>query len=311
MENKFVYWAFQSSQALNPSEEELKRFQSKYKKDFEQRTFYEGEELLDKYRLNGWRSPLFSYITSVMLAYEHEGTLRLKNIIGEEKDVLQTFVNLLKNHFQDYTLVHFDAEIVLPYIGVRLNKNGLNSPHKDLKYHNLRPWNLTGLDLKAYYQGAGKYSFSVEDIAYIFNIDWEGIIPYEDEFTYYNSGDFTSLQNSAIKKVEVISKIHRTLNELPELQTVLIEESVKNVVEEKPTDWLKELHYQGLTNEVREGLKQQIFGGKKVSKKDKENLFTIIRGVYVRTDFENNDQDTKKTIELKEQQIKDLLEWEK
>jgi hypothetical protein len=62
-----------------------------------------------------------------------------------------------------------------------------------------------------------------------------------------------------------------------------------------------------MTEEVKQGLKQQIFGGKKPLKKELEHLFTIIRGVYVRTDFISGQQDSKKTIELKEQEIKQLL----
>ena len=308
---KHLYWAFQSSQAKDPTEKELETFQRKYKKDFEQRTVYEGQELLDKFRLNGWRNPMYSEITSIILAFEHQGTLRVKYITGLEKDLLQNFVNLVKKEFQDYTLVHFDAEIVLPYLGVRLYKNGfLNAPHPNLKYHGLKSWNLSGLDIKEYYKGSGKYSFSLEDIGDILNINIEGIIPYEDEFTYFNSNDFKSLNDSAIKKIEVLSQIHRKLFELPELKTVLVEERVENVQEIKPTDWLKELHKANqFTLEIKEGLKQQIFGGKKKpTKKDKEHLFTIIRGVYVRTNFEANDQDSKAIIEKKEKEIKELLE---
>ena len=308
---KHLYWAFQSSQAKDPTEKELETFQRKYKKDFEQRTVYEGQELLDKFRLNGWRNPMYSEITSIILAFEHQGTLRVKYITGLEKDLLQNFVNLVKKEFQDYTLVHFDAEIVLPYLGVRLNKNGfLNAPHPNLKYHGLKSWNLSGLDIKEYYKGSGKYSFSLEDIGDILNINIEGIIPYEDEFTYFNSNDFKSLNDSAIKKIEVLSQIHRKLFELPELKTVLVEERVENVQEIKPTDWLKELHKANqFTLEIKEGLKQQIFGGNKKEpvKKEKEHLFKIIRGVYVRTNFEAKDQDSKAMIEKKEKEIRELL----
>jgi hypothetical protein len=307
---KHLYWAFQSSQTLEPTEKQLELFQRKYKENFEQRTVYEGQELLDKYRLNGWRNPMFSDITSIILAFEHEGTLRVKFIEGTESDLLQNFVNLMRNSFQDYKLVHFDAGIVLPYIGTRLLKNGLNNPHNDLKYQgqNFKPWNLTGTDIKDYFKGAGDYSYSLEEIAYILNIDCEGIIPYEDEVTYYANKDFESLNKSAVKKIETLSKIHRRLNNLEELETVIVKETVKNVVEEKPKDWLKELYYANqMTIEIKEGLKQQIFGGKKPLKKDLENLFTIIRGVYVKTDFISGQNDSKKTIELKEREIKELL----
>lgn len=279
MSNKHLYWAYQSSQSIAPTEEDLKTFQNKYKKDYEQRELYEGEELEDKFRLNAWRSPMFSEITSIILAFEHQDTLRVQYITGTEKDLLQNFVNLVKTSFQDYLLVHFDAEIVLPYLGVRLNTNGhLNPPHNDLKYQGIKPWSFTGLDIKQWYKGGGKYTFSLEEIAKILSVDKEGIIPYEDEFTYFNSNDFDSLKSSAIKKVEVLSQIHRKLFGLNNLVTVLVEEKVKDVEEYKPTDWLKELNaVKQLTLEIKEGLKIQLFSKKRIVKKDKEIAFELIR----------------------------------
>lgn len=310
MEQKHLYWSYQSSQSINPTEQELKLFQNKYKSDFEQRTVYEGEELEDKFRLNAWRNPLFSEITSIILAFEHEGTLRVKYITGSESDLLQNFVNLVRLQFQDYTLTHFDAEIVLPYIGLRLNKHGfINMPSKDLEWRGNKPWTLSGFDLKSYYKGAGKYSFSLEDIAYILDINTEGLIFVEDEFSYYNSGDLESLKKSAIKKIEVISQIHRKLFELPPLQTVLVEEQVKDVIAEAPKDWLKELYNANqFTNEIKEGLRQQIFGNKKKpTKAELNHLFSIISGVYIQNDFINGKVDSKKVIEEKESEIRSLL----
>lgn len=307
--NKYLYWAFQSSQSLNPTEKELELFKIKYKEDYEFDVVFEGDELLDKFRLNAWRSPIYSSITSIILAYENGDEMRVKYITGSEKDLLQNFANLLKNSFQEYTLVSFDSEILLPFIGLRLHKNGfISSLHNDLRFQGLKSWNFTGIDLKSYYKGGGKYNFSLKEIAYILDIDSDGIINYRDEFSYVNSGDNESLKSSAVKQVEVMSEIWRKLNNLPKLNTVLVEEKVENVEVQAPKDWLKELHYNGLTLDVKEGLKQQIFGGKKPTKKEKEHLFTIIRGVYLRTNFEANDQDSKKVIEQKEKQIKELLE---
>lgn len=310
-EKKYLYWAIQSSQPIEPTEQELELFQTKHKEDYEQDILYEGKELLEKFRLNSWRNPIWSSITSIILAFENGGEMRVKYITGNEKDLLQNFTNLLRNNFQDYTLVNFDSEILLPFLSVRLHKNGfINVPHPNLKYQGgIRSWNFTGTDLKAHYKGGGKYSFSLKEIAYILNIDSQGIINYRDEFSYVNSGNNEALKVSAIKQVEVIAEIWRKLNELPKLETNLIEEKVENVEEYKPTDWLKELYNTNqFTLEIREGLKQQIFGGKKKpTKKDLDGLFTIIRGVYIRTNFENKDLDSKTTIEKKEKEIKDLL----
>ena len=278
MSSKHLYWGFQSTQTVKPTEEELKIFQEKYKKDFEQREVYEGAELEDKFRLNSWRNPIFNEIFSIILAFEHQDTLRIQYITGTEKELLQNFVNLISEKFQDYTLVHFDAEIVLPYIGVRLNSNGhLNVPHKDLKYHNLKPWNFTGLDIKQYYKGGGKYTFSLEQIAKILSIDKEGIIPYEDEFTYFNSNGFETLKSSAIKKVEVLSQIHRKLFGLSTLTTVIVEEKVDNVEEYKQSV-LETLRKNGIFNDtIKQQLKETLVN---MLEEEKQHVIDIVVAHY-------------------------------
>jgi len=307
-EAKYIYFSFQSSQDFEPTSKDLLSFQRKYKKDFTTRELFEDEELLDQYRLRGWKSPRYSKIVSLILAFEIKGELKVRFITGSEIDLFTELNNVLRKS-QDYTLVDFESQIVLPYLGIRMARNGFINPvHNGLKYRNARPWDLKSLDIQQFYDGAGNYKSSIKDIADDLGLNSEAIIEIEDEFTYYNTGDFESLKKSAIQKVEVMSQAHRILTELPPLQTVLVEEQVKDVIEEKPTDWLKELYNANqFTNEIREGLKAQIFGKKKPTKKELDHLFTIIRGAYVRTNFMANDQDSKKVIEQKELEIKTLL----
>lgn len=308
-EAKYIYFSFQSSQNFEPTSQELLSFQRKYKKDFEKRELYEGEELQEQYRLRGWKSPRYSSIVSIILAFEVNGELKVRFITGSEIDLFTELNNVLRKS-QEYILVDFDSQIVLPYLGIRMARNGFINPvHHGLKFRNSRPWDLKALDIQQFYDGAGNYKSSIKDIADDLGLDSDLIIEVEDEFTYYNTGDFEALKKSAIQKVEVMSQAHRILTELPPLQTALVEETVKDVEEEKPTDWLKELYNANqFTNEIREGLRKQIFGGKKKpTKKELEHLFTIIRGVYLRTNFIANDQDSKKVIEQKELEIKTLL----
>ncbi len=308
---KFIYFSLQSSQTFEPTSKELLSFQRKYKKNFKTRELYEGQELLDEYRLVGWKHPRYSNIISMIVAFEVENNLRVRYITGDEKDILKEFNNILKKS-QDYTVVTFDSQIILPFLGIRMARNGmLSNTHIGIKYRNMRPWDIKSVDLQQYYDGAGNYKSSLKDIAEDLDLDCSNILEVEDEFTFYNRGDVDTLKKSAIQKVEVMCNSHRMMLNLPKLETILVEERVENVEEEKPTDWLKELYYANqLTEEIKVGLKEQVFGGKKPLKKDLENLFKIIRGVYVRTDFENKDQDSKNVIEQKEQEIKKLLNYE-
>ena len=312
MENKnYLYWSFQSvhDKELVVGSKEFESFKLKYKKNFETRELYSDVEVLEKYNMNGWRNPLYSKITSLILAKEHNGELVVRYITGEEKDLLQTFTNILRNKCADHTLVHFASEIVLPYITIRLERNNFKTvPHKDLQYRGLRPWNLTGFCLKDYYKGAGDYVFSLEEIANNRGID-HNFIHYDSEYNYYHSEDFKALKDSAINKVVTLASVHQDLFNLPRLEYKLFEEMVEEVQEEKPLNWLKELEKANeLSLEIFDGIKEQILSAKrKPTKKDKEVIFETIKSVYIRADFENRDQDTKKVIELKEKQITDLI----
>jgi hypothetical protein len=65
------------------------------------------------------------------------------------------------------------------------------------------------------------------------------------------------------------------------------------------------------SNSFTEDIKKQlqtIISKKKLTKKDKENLYTILRGAWVRTDFVNYDNDSKQVVEQKELEIKKFIE---
>lgn len=309
-ETKYLYWAYQSSQEANPTEEQLKSFQNKYKKDFKTRELFTGEELLEEYRLRSWKHPRYSKIISIILAFEVNGELRMKYITGEEKDLLQEFSNILRNNCKEYTIVGFDSQITLPYLGIRMIKNGfLKMPHKDLDYANgKRPWDLTGIDLQRVYDGAGNYKSSLKDIAGDLGLDHETIIEVEDEFYYHESGKYDELKTSAIQKVSTMSNAHRMLLGLDTIPIQLIEEKVKDVSEEKPKDWMVELVYSDeFTDEIKEGLREKIFGGKK--KPTKKELVDIKRIILAHYQKKGDKVDVKKH---KEEYVNSLVdEWHK
>lgn len=308
--NKAIYFAFQSAPNRIPTQEELTSFQRKYKKDFKSRELYEGEELLQEFQYRSWKHPRYSKIISFIVAFENEGVMRVRYITGDEKDIIQEFYNILQKS-KDYQIVLFDAQITLPFLGIRATRNGfLNTPSNGIKYKGLRPWNLDCVDLQAYYDGAGNYKSSIKDIAEDFDIDCSDVIEIEDEIVYFESGQTEALKKSAIQKVEILAEVWRKLNNLDKLETVIVEEQVKDVVEEKPTDFITELyHCTEMTADIKKGIIEQIRSrNKRVSKKDKENLSEILRGIYVKTDFISGQCDSKETIKKKEEEIRMLLD---
>ena len=191
-----LYWKLQSvnnTELLEVGSEEFNIYREKFKKNFETRELMSEEETLIHYTYNSWRNPLFSKIYSLTLAFVDKEEIRVKYITGNEKDLLQTFLNSLKSeYFKDYQLVHSDAEYMLPYLGTRLDIHGFRtSLHKDLQYKGLRPWHLTGLSVRDFYQGAGVYKHSLKEIAWVYGLKTNYIEPVE-EFDFFRKKDYNN-----------------------------------------------------------------------------------------------------------------------
>lgn len=314
MNNKHIYWKLQSinnQEHLEVGSKEFNLYREKFKKDFETRQLMSEEETLIHYNYQAWKFPMYSKVFSLTLAYVENNQIRVKYIIGEEKDLIVTFLNTLKSdYFKEHTITHFGAEYVLPYLGLRMDKNGIiTGVPLGLQYKNERPWTLKGCCVRDYYTGAGNYKYTLKELAWVYGLE-TSYIESVDEFTFYKQGKLKDLKVSAIDEISTLVNVHRLMvGEDAVLEVVSSEEKVEAVAEIKPQNWLEELYNANqFTKQIYDGLKEQIFSKKKPTKKEKEKLFEIIRGVYVRTNFENKDQDTKKVIEQKEKEIKELLE---
>lgn len=307
-----IYWKLQSvnqSNELNPFSKEFELYRERFKKDFETRELMSTEETIEHYKKNAWKQPLFSKILSLTLAYVEEGVVRIKYITGNESDIIQTFLNTLKNdYFKDYQATHFGAEYILPYLGTRMDLNGFRtSTPKGLIYKGLRPWNLSGFCVRDYYTGAGNYKYNLKELAWIYNIETD-FIDSIDEHTYYQLNKLEELKTSAIDEMFTLVNVHRLMIEESAVKDFQCsEEVVLEVKEVKPTNLLRLLHEsQAMTNEVKEGLTLKL-AKKKITKKDKLIIKELLLGVYINSDFINMNQDNKATIEKKTKEIDEFL----
>jgi len=307
-----LYWKLQSinnTDMIEVGSEEFNIYREKFKKNFETRELMSEEETLIHYTYNAWRNPLFSKIYSLTLAFVDNGTLRVKYLTGNERDLLQTFLNSVKGeYFKEFQLVHSDAEYMLPYLGTRLDIHGFRtSIPKDLQYKGLRPWNLTGLSVRDYYQGAGVYKHSLKEIAWVYGLK-TNYIEAVDEFDFFRKKAYDALRDSAVNEIMALANIHRVMfGENVVEEAVYTEEKVEAVEEEKPVNFLALLwESQTMTLEVRAGLEKQL-KKKKLTKRDREIVREIILGVYLQNDFINGAQDSKATIEKKTKEVDNFL----
>ena len=307
-----IYWKLQSvnqTDELEIDSKEYNLYREHFKKDYETRELMTMQETVEHYRLNAWKNPLFSRIFSLSVAIVEDNIVKIIYYTGVEKDLIQTFLNTLKkDRFKEYTVTHFGAEYILPYLGTRIDKNKIRtSIPSGLLYKGLRPWNLQGFCVRDYYSGAGNYKNNLKEIAWIYDLE-TNFIESVDEFTYYKSGKLEELKNSAVDEIYTLVNVHRLMTGEEIVTDVTCSELfVESVEEVKPINFLALLwESQAMTLEVRAGLEKQL-KKKKLTKRDREIVREIILGVYCQNDFINNAQDSKATIEKKTKEVDNFL----
>lgn len=308
-----IYWKLQSINQTDELEIESKEYnlyREHFKKNYETRELMTMQETVEHYRMNAWKNPLFSRIFSLTVAIVEDNIVKVIYYTGKEKDLIQTFLNTLKkDRFKDYTVTHFGAEYILPYLGTRVDKNGIRTTMPiGLNYKGLRPWSLQGFCVRDYYSGAGNYKNNLKEIAWIYGLE-TNFIESVDEFTYYKAGKLEDLKNSAVDEIYTLVNVHRLMVGEAVVEDFTCNElHVESVEEVKPINFLALLwESQAMTLEVRAGLESQL-KKKKLTKRDREIIREIILGVYCQNDFINNAQDSKATIEKKTKEVDKFLE---
>lgn len=310
---KNLFWKLQSinaSEKLEPESKEFKLYQKKFKKDFSTRELMSEAETIESYNFNAWKNAHYSKIYSLTLAYVVDNGIRVMYITGEEKDLIQTFLNHTNSeYFKEYQITHFDSGILLPYLGVRRAKNNIKTRlHDDLIYQNKRPWNLTGCSVRDYHQGAGDYKYNLEELADIYGIDCN-FIESVDEFTFYKAEKFEELKNSAVDEIVTLVNVYRSMLEDTILELVNVQEQfVEKVEEVKSLNVLVELYEtKRFSAEVQEKLKKLI---KKPLKKEKTHLKQIVTAHYLeRIDVMDNQEDKDSKTELNKVRTEEINQF--
>jgi hypothetical protein len=307
-----IYWKLQSinqTDELEVDSKEYDLYREHYKKDYNTRELMTMQETIEHYRLNAYKNPLFSRIFSLTVAIVEDSIVKIIYYTGNEKDLIQTFLNTLKkDRFKEYTVTHFGAEYILPYLGTRIDKNKIRtSIPVGLQYKGLRPWNLQGFCVQDYYSGAGKYKSNLKEIAWVYGLE-TNFIELVDEFTYYKADKLEDLKNSAVDEICTMVNVHRLIMGEEVVTNLTCNELFVEAVEEvKPVNFLALLwESQAMTLEVRAGLEKQL-KKKKLTKRDREIVREIILGVYLENDFINSRQDSKATIEKKTKEVDNFL----
>lgn len=269
-----------------------------------------GEDVVKKYEEKASLYKEFAKIISISYGRVNANNeLVVKKLSGDnEKELIEEFFSDIQAFVANdipflsgFSILQFD----IPFVEFRARVNGVTViPSFDVG--GLAPWNIKHvIDIQNLFRGTSLTNVSLVGLCYALGVPSpkSDISGGDVREVYWKNKDFERIGNYAANDVLATCNLFcKYLNIEPKTL-------VFSKVKEKPRvmSALEKLYlFNALTNDIKTELKDAI--EENATKEDYNDLFTIIRGVYVRCDFENKDQDSKKTIKEKEAEIKDFLD---
>ena len=149
-----------------------------------------------------------------------ERQFRTKSIIGEEKQLLEEFNDLVKTHFSNPAFVfcgHNIKEFDIPYMCRRMLINGINIPEK-LQLFGRKPWEIPHLDtLELWKFGDYKHYTSLKLLTHVLNIPSpkEDIDGSEVRNVYYNEKNIDRIKKYCERDVVAVAQIFLRMRNEP------------------------------------------------------------------------------------------------
>jgi len=241
------------------------------------------EETKELYRRKAALYPTYSKIVAITCGVIHNERIVLKTFQGEEAELLDSFVNMVKGNV-GFTQAYWNMEFDVPMIRKRFYINKLKDFLPDSMGNDSmkKPWNLKGLvDLMSVWKGIGFFNDSMSEVAVAMGLEspkdemngfevsdkyYEGKI---DEIVRYNQKDVVTLIN-----------LYRIFTEKEPIYEVVVRD---NEVQYKKEDLplLKRIYAANELSDSIKGQLQELTKKKKPTKKDKENLKRLVLAHYL------------------------------
>ena len=141
-----------------------------------------------------------------------ERQFRTKSIIGDEKELLEEFNNLITTHFSNPAFVfcgHNIKEFDIPYLCRRMLINGIQIPEK-LQLFGRKPWEIPHLDtLELWKFGDYKHYTSLKLLTHVLGIPSpkEDIDGSEVRNVYYNEKDINRISKYCERDVIAVAQV--------------------------------------------------------------------------------------------------------
>ena len=284
-------------QTENVQGKELELYFKKYQ---ESNNLEDLNQATEDYYKNSGKNPLFGKIYSLTVGYLNGNEARITVLKGDEKKIIQEFINLCNNeHFKNHKVTGWNFSFLLPFLRIRAKKNKIHQKlHKDCEDLYKKSWTITGLDLFDAWKGLGWFQSSLEEVAELtFEIKTD-FIDGKDVYSYYKNGKFEELDNSSADEIMALINVHRGINGeeyiTEKAVTVSVIEDVKVI--KQP---LFERMFATKKIETEEILK--LLKNKKPTKKEKEIIFDLVKASLSEIDSNfgkiNNEKEIDKVID--------------
>ena len=141
-----------------------------------------------------------------------ERQFRTKSIVGDEKELLEEFNDLIKTHFSNPAFVfcgHNIKEFDIPYLCRRMLINGIQIPEK-LQLFGKKPWEIPHLDtLELWKFGDYKHYTSLKLLTHVLGIPSpkEDIDGSEVRNVYYNEKDINRISKYCERDVIAVAQV--------------------------------------------------------------------------------------------------------
>ena len=260
-------------QTENAQGKELELYFNKYQ---ESNKLEDLNQASEDYYKNSGKNPLFGKIYSLTIGYLNGNEARVTVLKGDEKNIIQEFINLCNNdHFKNHRVTGWNFSFLLPFLRVRAKKNKIHQKlHKDCEDLGKKVWTISGLDLFDMWKGLGFFQSSLEEVAELTFEIQTNFVDGKDVYNYYKNGKFEELDNSSVDEIMALINVHKGINGedfiTEKAITISVLEDVKIV--KQP---LLERMFATKKIEKEEILK--LLKNKKPNKKEREIIFDLVK----------------------------------
>lgn len=287
-------------QTEDVKEKELELYFKKYQESNKLEDLNQAKE---DYYLNGGKNPLFGKIYSLTVGYLNGNEARISILKGDEKNIIQEFINLCNNeHFAKHQIAGWNFSFLLPFLRIRAKKNKIHQKlHRDCEDLAKKSWTITGLDLFDMWKGLGWFQSSLEEVAELTFELKTNFIDGKDVYRLFKEQKFEELDNSSADEIMALINVHKGIKGedfiTEKSVSIKVLEDVK-IIEQPILVQLFETKQ--FSKEVKDYLISQ-----KVAKKDLEKVKKFVLASY-KEQIDVMAKDKKKLQEINKQRIEEV-----